>query len=74
MVDVDEMALIAAREIEDIFCRSYDGGRCQRLAAIQKVVAGTVRDVWERRVTMIEKLTVQETEAALNRGDDHETI
>lgn len=40
--DVHQIALEAALRIEDAFCRSWVGGRSQRLAYIQVVVAAAI--------------------------------
>lgn len=37
-MDRDELALDAARQIEDLFTQHHAGGRTQRLAEIQRVV------------------------------------
>lgn len=41
---LDSMALRIAKEIEDIFAQSWDGGRTQRLAEIQC----RIRDSYDR--------------------------
>ena len=42
MTRTDEAALAAAQKVEDIFCRSFPGGRVQRLAAIQVAIVEAI--------------------------------
>lgn len=60
MTDIDQQALVVAREIENIFCRSFEGGVYQRQAAIQVVVAKAMRQIWDRRVERVTQLSIEE--------------
>ena len=43
--DIDDISLIAAREIEDEFARGHTGGAVQRRAAIQTIVTKSINGV-----------------------------
>lgn len=45
MFDIDARALTVAKEIEDIYCQSFIGGRSQRLASIQIAIARAMTDI-----------------------------
>lgn len=50
MDDINQRALEAAHQIEDLFCQSFPGGRGQRVAAIQVAIAKKMQAMWDERV------------------------
>lgn len=69
MTDIETEALAVAREVEDIFCRSFEGGICQRRAAVQVAVAKAMQRIWDRRLDRVAALSIDEV-AAGRYSDD----
>jgi hypothetical protein len=68
-MDIDTISLQAAKEIEDAFCQPFEGGRTQRLAALQVIISRALATLWDRRVEMIAQLTIQERDREQSRTD-----
>jgi hypothetical protein len=54
--DTDQIAMNTATEIENLYCQSWEGGRTQRHARIQLVVAEAMELLWKRRMTAASNL------------------
>lgn len=48
--DIDLLAADAAQDIENMFCKHWDGGRTQRVAAVQVRIIEVMNRFWEDRI------------------------